>query len=90
MPHERLRPEYDFDQERIDSLREIVPEAFADGKINWTTLKEADSEHFGLFWPGKREARRLASIPSTGTRISRAYDKTGSSRLPRRPRQPDR
>ena len=79
MPHERLRPEYDFDQERIDSLREIAPEAFADGKINWTTLKEAlgtqiedeeaDSEHFGLFWPGKREARRLASIPSTGTLV---------------------
>jgi len=79
MPHERLRPKYHFDQERIDALREIAPEAFADGKINWATLKEAlgtqiadeeaDSEHFGLFWPGKRDARRLASIPSTGTLV---------------------
>jgi len=79
MPHERLRPEYHFDQDRIDALREIAPEAFTDGKINWATLKEAlgtqiedeesDTEHFGLFWPGKREARRLASIPSTGTLV---------------------
>ena len=79
MPHERLRPEYHFDEERIDALREIAPEAFADGKINWATLKEAlgtqledeeaDTEHFGLFWPGKREARRFASIPSSGTLI---------------------
>ena len=30
MPHERLRPGYHFDQERIDALREIAPEAFAD------------------------------------------------------------
>ncbi len=26
-------------------------------------------EHFGLSWPGKREARRLAAIPSKGTLI---------------------
>ncbi len=45
----------------------MVPEAFADGKINWDTLREAlgehledeTQEHFGLTWPGKREARRL-------------------------------
>jgi adenine-specific DNA-methyltransferase len=79
MPHERLRPEYLFDQDRIDALRSIAPEVFADGKINWSTLKEAlgtqieddeaDAEHFGLFWPGKREARRFASLPSTGTLV---------------------
>ena len=27
----------------------------------------SDTEHFGLFWPGKREARRLAALPSKGT-----------------------
>lgn len=79
MSHERLRPEYLFDQDRVDALREIAPEAFADGKINWSTLKEAlgtqieddeaDAEHFGLNWPGKSEARRFASIPSVGTLV---------------------
>jgi len=79
MPQEKLRPSFTFDKERIEQLKEIVPEAFADGKINWETLHEAlgdyledenlQAEHFGLFWPGKREGRRLASIPSTGTLV---------------------
>ena len=73
----RLRPTFTFDQERIDALRAIAPEAFADGRINWEVLHDAlgdhledegrDAEHFGLFWPGKREARRVAALPSTGT-----------------------
>lgn len=77
MKTERLRPSFTFDEDRIEELKTIAPEAFADGKINWDVLhaalgdnletETADTEHFGLFWPGKREARRLASIPSTGT-----------------------
>jgi adenine-specific DNA-methyltransferase len=77
MPVRKLRPSFTFDQDRLDQLCAIVPEAFADGKINWEVLKEAlgehledeDAEHFGLFWPGKREARRLASRPSKGTLV---------------------
>ncbi len=79
MPHEKLRPSFTFDEDRIAELKKIAPEAFADGKINWETLKEAlgeymeedgpDSENFGLFWPGKKQARRLASIPSKGTLV---------------------
>lgn len=66
----KLRPTFTFDQERVDALRAIAPEAFADGKINWEALREAlgehleeegrEAEHFGLFWPGKREARPSA------------------------------
>ena len=41
MPIERLRPSFSFDKERITELKIIAPEAFADGKINWETLKEA-------------------------------------------------
>lgn len=73
----KLRPTFTFDQDRLDALKAIAPEAFADGKINWEALREAlgdrvedegrDAEHFGLFWPGKRDARRLASTPSAGT-----------------------
>lgn len=79
MSIEKLRPKFAFDQQRIEELKKIVPECFSDGKINWEVLREAlgnylgdessDSEHFGLFWPGKREARRLASTPSVGTLI---------------------
>jgi adenine-specific DNA-methyltransferase len=77
MTFPKLRPTFTFDQERLDALKAIAPEAFADGKINWEALREAlgdhleeegrDAEHFGLFWPGKRAARRLASTPSAGT-----------------------
>lgn len=77
MPHTRLRPTYTFDQDRLDQLRAVVPEAFADGKIDWDTLRDllGDTvedpavEHFGLSWPGKREARRLASRPSRGALV---------------------
>jgi adenine-specific DNA-methyltransferase len=79
MPHERLRPRFIFTEERLAQLREVVPEAFADGKIDWTSLREAlgnwleeteeEAEHFGLTWPGKREARRIAAMPSQGTLV---------------------
>lgn len=79
MPHQRLKPENFLDEERLVALKNIIPEAFADNKINWSTLKDAlggeledkekPDEHFGLFWPGKRKARKLASRPSKGTLI---------------------
>jgi adenine-specific DNA-methyltransferase len=34
-----------------------------------TERDEEDPEHFGLSWPGKREARRLAGKPSAGTLV---------------------
>lgn len=77
MAIEKFKPDFQFDEERIKKLYEIAPEAFADGKVNWLSLQEAlgtfkedddvDSEHFGLFWPGKREARKLSSFPSKKT-----------------------
>lgn len=76
----KLRPTFTFDQERLDALKAIAPEAFADGKIQWEALRAAlgdrveeegddagPAEHFGLVWPGKRAARRLTSTPSAGT-----------------------
>ena len=75
MSIEKLRPTFIFTEDRIRELQAIVPEAFADGKVNWDTLREAlgnyleedEQEHFGLAWPGKREARRLSAVPSKGT-----------------------
>lgn len=77
MPKKPLRPTYDFLADRIDQLKQIVPEAFVDGNINWETLQEAlgeyledeTTEHFGLSWPGKRNSRRLAAQPSRGTLV---------------------
>ena len=77
MPKEKLRPTYTFTEDRLAELRAVVPEAFEDGSINWDTLRDLlaphladespDVEHFGLSWPGKREARRLAAKPSGNT-----------------------
>ena len=80
MPITKLTPEnnYPYLDDRIKALEQAVPEAFADGKINWETLREVldedleeggCEEYFGLNWPGKREARKRASIPSRGTLV---------------------
>ena len=75
----KLRPSVTVTEDRLAELRSVVPAAFAEGSVNWAVLKEAlgewteregeDAEHFGLSWPGKREARRLAAKPSRGTLV---------------------
>ena len=78
MAHEKLRPQYLFDAEKIEKQKQLTPECFEDGKINFETLKQnlgdwtqneedPDLEHFGLFWPGKRDARKAAALPPEGT-----------------------
>ena len=76
MSYERLRiPEATDD--RLTVLRATYPEAFADGRIHWETLRDLlgdevedpTVEHFGLSWPGKREARRFANRPSRGALV---------------------
>ena len=71
----KLRPTFTFDQERVDVLKAIAPEAFVDGKINWDVLHEArviawkmrdvTPSTSGCSGPGKREARQMATAPST-------------------------
>jgi adenine-specific DNA-methyltransferase len=60
--------------ENIEQLKEIFPEAFTEGKIDFDTFKqllggaiEEREEKYGLNWHGKRRARQLALTPSTGT-----------------------
>ena len=63
--------------EKIEALKDLFPQAFSDGKLNLDALKEelgdlvdelpAGEEHYGLNWPGKREAKKLATKPPTGT-----------------------
>ncbi len=74
MPIVKLRPFFTLTEDRLKEFKVVVYEVFADGNINWETLQEdlgeyledPNQEYFGLNWPGKRETRRLAFIPSKG------------------------
>lgn len=63
-----------FQTELAEQLAELVPEAVADGKIDVLKIQEllsqdaADtSARFGLVWPGKQDALRVAQMPTTAT-----------------------
>jgi len=58
----------------IEKLREIFPEVFADGSVDFDALKQtlgsyADDreERYSFTWHGKSRARRIAQMPSSGT-----------------------
>lgn len=60
----------------LGQLRDIVPEAFPDGKLDLQRLAElagddveTASERFGLTWPGKREAIAMLQAPSRATLV---------------------
>ena len=54
-------------------LQASAPEVFADGKLNVEALQNllgdenlaGGAEKFGLTWPGKREAQRVAQLPTS-------------------------
>ena len=73
---EEFKPSYSFTDDRLNELIQLFPEAFEDGKFNVDTLKEligdyssdnSASEHFGLNWVGKKDARKVAAKAPTGT-----------------------
>ncbi|MDE2752216.1 MAG: site-specific DNA-methyltransferase [Gemmatimonadota bacterium] len=60
--------------ENIEQLKALFPEAVTEGRIDLDVLKqllggavEESEEKYGLSWHGKRRARQMALIPSTGT-----------------------
>lgn len=60
--------------DNIARLRELFPEIFSEGKVDFEVLKQLlggaideREEKYGLNWHGKRLARQLALTPSTGT-----------------------
>ena len=64
----------DIVAENLEHLKALFPEAFTEGKVDFEVLKqllggavEDREEKYGLNWHGKRQARRLALTPSTGT-----------------------
>ncbi|ELY3420717.1 site-specific DNA-methyltransferase [Cronobacter sakazakii] len=64
----------DIVADNISKLKELFPEAFTEGKVDFDALKEVlgdyiDSreERYSFTWNGKSKARMLAQTPSTGT-----------------------
>lgn len=64
----------DIVQDNIEKLKQIFPEIFTEGKIDFQVLKqllgehiENDKERYSFTWKGKTEARQIAQKMSTGT-----------------------
>ncbi|MDD3596934.1 site-specific DNA-methyltransferase [Sulfuricurvum sp.] len=60
--------------DNIEKLKQLFPEAFKEGKVDFDILKselgemiETREERYSFTWNGKSEARRIAQTPSTGT-----------------------
>ena len=73
MAIEKLNLRADSQDERFAQLKQLYPEIFSDGNLNVDALKEAcgleteEDGYYGLYWPGKNEAKRLARKEATGT-----------------------
>jgi len=64
----------DIVSENIAKLKELFPEIFDEGKIDFVKLQEelgsfvdTQSERYNFTWNGKSEAKQIAQTPSTGT-----------------------
>jgi len=63
-------------EEKLNQLKEIIPEAFTEGKIDWEKLKatlgediEFKNERYVLNWAGKSDAFRVLQSPTTSTLV---------------------
>ncbi|MDY7218485.1 site-specific DNA-methyltransferase [Denitrificimonas sp. JX-1] len=64
----------DIVADNISKLKELFPEAFTEGKVDFDALKEVLGEYvdgrderYSFTWNGKSKARMIAQTPSTGT-----------------------
>ncbi len=64
------------EQEKLNALRQILPEAFSEGKIDWEKLKATlgstinfENERYVLNWAGKSDAFKVLQTPTTKTLI---------------------
>ncbi|HLU21633.1 MAG TPA: hypothetical protein VKZ77_04005 [Bacillaceae bacterium] len=64
----------DVTSEKIEQLKDIIPEAFTEGNLDLQKLKqifgeqaETEQERYGLSWAGKSEAIKNIQTQSTGT-----------------------
>ena len=66
----------DITAEKLNKLKEIIPEAFTENRIDWKKLKAAlgesiefKNERYVLNWAGKSEAFRVLQSPTTATLV---------------------
>ncbi len=75
---EKLTPEdgksLDIEAQNIEQLKQLFPDVFREGKVDFEVLKAVLGEHiedaderYNFTWHGKNKARQLAQTPSTGT-----------------------
>lgn len=64
-------------EERIEQLKQIFPEVFSEGKVDFARLKDIlgehvvfPNEHYELSWAGKAEARKEIQKQTTNTLIA--------------------
>lgn len=71
---DELTQSLDIVNDNITRLKELFPEVFTEGKIDFKVLQdilgdeiETEEEYYRFTWAGKAQARREAHKPSTGT-----------------------
>ena len=75
---EKLTPEdgksLDIEAQNIEQLKQLFPDVFREGKVDFEALKAVLGEHiedaderYNFTWHGKNKARQIAQTPSTGT-----------------------
>jgi adenine-specific DNA-methyltransferase len=64
------------EQEKLNALRQVLPEVFSEGKIDWEKLKATlgadinfSNERYVLNWAGKSDAFKVLQLPTTKTLI---------------------
>ncbi len=72
MDGKSLTPE----QEKLNALKQVLPEIFAEGKVDWEKLKATlgedinfSNERYVLNWAGKSEAFKVLQAPTTKTLV---------------------
>jgi|26BtaG_2_1085354.scaffolds.fasta_scaffold02361_4 adenine-specific DNA-methyltransferase len=62
------------EQEKLNALKQVLPEVFAEGKVDWEKLKATlgedinfSNERYVLNWAGKSEAFKVLQAPTTKT-----------------------
>jgi len=64
----------DIEAKNIEQLKQLFPDVFSEGKVDFEALKAALGDHvedkeerYNFTWHGKNKARQIAQTPSTGT-----------------------
>lgn len=64
----------DITSQNIEQLKQLFPDVFSEGKIDFDALKavlgeeiDDSDERYNFTWNGKTKARQIAQTPSTGT-----------------------